>query len=285
MIRRQRMYALFLHRFEDFFTSFFATNIIKGASLAASRLEADILLHIFDDLNKFMTEEWPFIPSLNPPYIDGIIFGDVNGHRSCLDVVAAKGVPFIVLNNNFAESINCVSINNRDATRQLTESLIALGHEKIAIINGNLRTHAGFERLAGFKDALKAHNINVPGSYIKNGEFLRSLSRIAAEELLKLKDRPTAIFAASDVMAMEAIDVIRLNNLKVPEDISVFGFDNFPLNIYSKISLSTVSQPLEEMGRLGVEALNQIVSKQIKPPFKRELQAQVMQRDSCAKLI
>jgi DNA-binding LacI/PurR family transcriptional regulator len=112
---------------------------------------------------------------------------------------------------------------------------------------------------------------------------MRSISRNSAEELLSLKEKPTAIFAASDVMAMEAIDVAKNKGIKVPKDLSVFGFDDFPMNIYSSVHLSTVSQPLEEMGRLGVEALNQIVSKKIPAPFKKVLKAKIIKRESCVK--
>jgi DNA-binding LacI/PurR family transcriptional regulator len=189
------------------------------------------------------------------------------------------------LNNCLSEPFSCISIDNKHAAKEATEYLISLGHRKIATITGNLKTHAGSERLAGFKEALKEHKINLPDNYIKNGDFMRSISRNSAEELLSLKEKPSAIFAASDVMAMEMIDAARQKNLEVPKDISVFGFDDFPMNIYSPIHLSTVSQPLEEMGRLGVEALNQIISKKVSVPFKKILKAKLIKRESCAKIV
>ena len=106
-------------------------------------------------------------------------------------------------------------------------------------------------------------------------------ARLAAEKLLSdVHDRPTAIFAASDVMALELIGVARSRNLRIPQDLSVIGFDDNPINVYSPVKLSTVLQPLAEMGRLGLEHLSQIAAGQMKVPVKITLATRFIERDS-----
>ncbi|MCK5081446.1 MAG: substrate-binding domain-containing protein, partial [Candidatus Omnitrophica bacterium] len=105
-------------------------------------------------------------------------------------------------------------------------------------------------------------------------------ARIAARKLLRLKNRPTAIFAASDVMALEVMDAVRALGIRVPEELSVVGFDNNPLSTTGLVKLTTVSQPLVEMGRLGAESLYQISRGKMKLPLKVVLPTKLIKRQS-----
>lgn len=280
--KRSIVFGLVIPRFEDIFHSFYATEVIKGVFMAASRLKLDIMVHI-TEIN--MHEDWLTSASLSSEYIDGILFADINGDRDQLKKVISRKIPCIVLNNYFdKEPINCVAIDNEKAAYGVCEYLLKLNHKRIATIAGDISTQAGNKRLDGFKVCLKENKINVSNKYITIGHFMRSPARSAMNDLLKLSKPPTAVFAASDVMAMEAIDVIRSKGLSVPEDISVIGFDDNPLNAYSPIALTTVWQPIAEMGRLGVEFLHQIVSQKIRQPVKRLLQTKLVKRDSCKEL-
>ena len=186
----------------------------------------------------------------------------------------------MVLNNYLKEPINCIAIDNRKATFDVINHLVKLGHNRIATITGDLETQAGQLRLDGFCDALAENHIRVPKYYITNGVFLRTPARLAAQKLLKLKNRPTAIFAASDVMALEVIDIAKANKIKIPEELSVVGFDDNPLNINSSVRLSTVFQPLVEMGRLGTERLRDVSMGQAQLPVKMVLSAKLIERKS-----
>ncbi len=280
--RKQLATGLIIRRFEDVFTSFFATNIIRGVSIAASRLKIDILIHITE---KFSHEDWLNSPTLKPPYVDGIIFSDIDGDRTTLKKVIDKKIPYIVLNNYFEkEDINCIAIDNYYATIQIIDYLVNLGHRLIATITGDLNTQAGKDRFKGYKDGLKKHKLSSFDKYICRGDFLRTQAHRAAEKLLSLKERPTAIFCASDVMALEVIEVAKNFGLRVPFDLSIVGFDDNPLNQYCPVKLTTVEQPLSEMGRIGLETLSQIILKRIKGPIKKLLPARLIIRDSCQKL-
>ena|SRR3989338_1910610 len=275
--KKNKTFALVIPRFEDIFHSFYAGEIIKGVSLAASRLKADILMHITD---RFDHHDWLDSQTLTEEYIDGIIFADINNDVTMLRKVIQKGIPYIVLNNIFSEPINCITVDNRKAAYDIVEYFIKKGHRKIATIAGDLSTQAGKLRLEGYKEALQQHGIKLNEEYLATGDFLRTPARKSAEKLLRLKNRPTAVFAASDVMALELLDEAKKQSVRVPDELSVIGFDDNPLNVYSPVKLSTVLQPLAEMGRLGLEHLSQISLGQMKVPVKITLATKFIERES-----
>ena len=273
------LYTLVVPRFEDIFHSFYAQEIIKGASSAASRLKLDMLIHISE---RFVHEEWEHSALFTSGNTSGILFADIDQDRAGLKTIINRNIPYVVLNNYFLEPVNCIGIDNYKATRQIIDYLVGLGHVNIAAICGDLNTEAGQERLKGYTDGLKAHNISINKQYIKKGGFLRTPARRAAEILLGLPERPTAVFAASDVMALEVLDVAKQKNITVPQQLSVVGFDDNPLNNYSAVGLTTVRQPIEEMARIGLETLHRIVRREEAVPIQKKLSARLIKRDSCS---
>lgn len=279
-LHKSLTYALIIPRFEDIFHSFYSGEVIKGVSLAASRLKVDILIHIAD---RFSHEDWLTESLLNRNFNNGILFADIDGDATMIKTVISKKMPYLVMNNFFQkEAINCIAIDNKKASVELIDYLVSLGHRKIATIAGDLTTQAGKLRLEGFKEGLNNHNIEPNEKYIEVAGFLRTPAREAAMKLLSLKDRPTAIFAASDVMALELIDVAKKSKINIPEDLSVIGFDDNPINIYSPVKLTTVNQPIAEMGRLSLESLNQVALGKARLPVKIMLDTKLIKRDSCA---
>ncbi len=273
-------FALIIPRFEDIFHSFYSGEVIKGVSLAASRLKVDILVHIAE---RFSHDEWLTSSLLNHQFIDGILFADIDGDAGIVKTVISQKMPYLVMNNYFQrEAINCISIDNKKASIELIDYLVSLGHKKIATIAGDLTTQSGKLRLEGFKEGLLSHDIKPRQEYIEVGGFLRTPAREAAMKLLGIKDRPTAIFAASDVMALELIDVAKKSKINIPEELSVIGFDDNPINIYSPVRLTTVNQPISEMGRMALENLNQISKGLARLPVKIMLDTKLIKRDSCA---
>lgn len=279
---KTKIYTLVVPRFEDIFHSYFAQEIIKGVSSAASRLNVDLLIHITE---RNRHDDWFSSLAFKSKLTDGILFADIDQDREGLNKIINKNMPYLVLNNYFQEPINCIAIDNYNATLKVIDYLVQLGHRKIATVCGDLNTEAGLERLKGYKDGLRIHNLEVNERYIKKGDFLRTPARKAAEAILALSsDTPTAIFAASDVMALEVIDVAKKKSLKVPQQLSVVGFDDNPLTIYSPIGLTTVRQPIAEMARIGLETLHLIAQGKEMLPVKKKLMARLIKRDSCQKL-
>ncbi len=279
-LKRKPIYVLILPRFEDIFHSFYTGEITKGVNLAASHLNVDFLVHITD---RSTHNTWLDPTLLDRKNVDGILFADIDNDIEIVKQAIRSGMPCLVLNNIINEPINYLAVNNHKAAFQVIEELIKAGHKKIATIAGDLNTQAGGTRLEGYYDALLKHGIEVNKSYVKIGGFLRTPARQAAQELLKLKDRPTAIFVASDVMALEVLDVAKSKKISVPGELSVWGFDDNPLRANSPVPLATVAQPLVEMGRLGLELLYQISNGKAKLPVKEVLTAKLIKAESVGK--
>lgn len=272
-----KFYTLVIPRFEDVFHSFFASEVIKGVTAAASRLKVDILIHITD---RAKHTDWMSRESINSPMVKGVIFADIDGDKKHLLAFMKAGIPYMVMNNYFSEDVNCIAIDNHRAATEVVEYLVKLGHTRIATIAGDLNTQAGQARLEGYKQAMAKYNLAVPRGYIQEGFFLRTPARAAAKNLLSRDDRPTAIFAASDVMALEVVDEARAEGLRIPWDVSLVGFDDNPIAGYSQVRLTTVAQPIVEMGRLALEKLNQIVLNNEKQPVKVVLPTKLVKRES-----
>ncbi|MFA5068858.1 MAG: LacI family DNA-binding transcriptional regulator, partial [Candidatus Omnitrophota bacterium] len=121
-----KVFGLIVPRFEDIFHSFYATEIIKGVVLAASRLKVDVMIHISESKNH---EDWLTSNALSPDYIDGILFADINSDKSQLRKVLARKTPCMVLNNSFEkEAVNSIAIDNEHAAIVVTDYLLKLGH-------------------------------------------------------------------------------------------------------------------------------------------------------------
>jgi LacI family transcriptional regulator len=276
-MKQHRFYTLVIPRFEDVFHSFFASEVIKGVTAAASRLKVDILIHITE---RRKHPDWVTSDSFISESVQGVIFADIDGDKKQLVEFSKRGIPYIVMNNYFSEDISCIAIDNRKAAMDIVEYLIKLGHSRIATIVGDLNTQAGEARLEGYKQSMAKYGLSVPKAYVQEGFFLRTPARQAAKSLLSLPDRPTAIFAASDVMALEVLDEARAQGLRVPWDVSLVGFDDNPVAGYSPVKLTTVSQPIVEMGRLALEKLHQISLGRENVPVKVVLPAKLVKRES-----
>ena len=277
--KRKPTFVLVIPRFEDIFHSYYAGEIIRGVSYSASRLNVDFLIHIVD---RSTHRGWLDSTLMDKNYIDGILFADIDNDLKVVKRAIRVGVPCMVLNNIIQEPINYVAVDNKKAAFDAVEYLIKQGHEKIATIAGDVSTQAGLMRLEGYREALAQYDISATRSYTGFGDFLRTPARSAARRLLKLRHRPTAIFAASDVMALEVMDIAKTLKIKVPQELSIIGFDDNPLIASHSLALTTVFQPIAEMGRLGAEEIYKVSRGQEKLPVKITLPTKLMKRKSVA---
>ena len=262
--------GLVIPRFEGIFHSYYALQVIKGIGISAERVRCDLLLHMTDGKT---------MPA--PSAVDGVLFVDIYGCEELLDRALDEGVSTVVLNHYLTDlPVDCVAIDNRTGAERVVDYLVRLGHRDIATITGDLKTQAGLDRLDGFVKAMKARQLPVKDEHIRFGDSGLPSARTATEALLALKDRPTAVFVASDDMAQETINVALAKGLRVPEELSVVGFDDNPVAAHGRVPLTTVRQPLSEMGRLGLDVLVQKRGKK-QSPTKILLPTELVERQSC----
>lgn len=176
-----------------------------------------------------------------------------------LAVLRRYGVPFAFLGTceeggHVAEGVSFVDGDNVGGARAAVEHLIALGHRRIACLTGAAGLVSTRHRLEGYRQAIRAAGLPVDERWIVDGESTKPGGRRAMERLLAMglgrdKTAPTAVFAANDLMAIGALRVAREAGLRVPEDVSIAGFDGIPVSEVVEPSLTTVQQPIYELGR------------------------------------
>ncbi len=175
-----------------------------------------------------------------------------------------------------------ILVDNFQGAYQATDYLIKLGHVQIGIITGPMATTTGRERLEGYKQALKDHQIDVCDELIKIVSFKGESGLDAAQDLLNLPQRPTAVFAANNVLAESTIFVIRENHLRIPEDISLVIFDDVPWASLTNPPITAVFQPTYLIGRYGMEHVNQLLKEETsRPRQKIVLSTEFIVRGSC----
>ncbi|MCW2293997.1 LacI family repressor for deo operon, udp, cdd, tsx, nupC, and nupG [Pseudomonas sp. BIGb0408] len=231
----------------DIANTFFA-QVIRGIQEAASAFDYRVLL--CNTLGNPETER-QFAELVDARQADGVI------QLRAFDPFARQDHPPLV---NICEIVDdapwpTVSLNNRGAARTMTEHLLGLGHRRIGLIQGPPDSPLTRERFAGYREALDAAGIGLDPALLQDGNYDCQSGHAAAAHLLQVGARPTAIFCENDEMAMGAIRCIRQAGLRIPEDISVAGFDDISFAAFCDPPLTTIAQPAEAFGQHAVAML------------------------------
>lgn len=189
--------------------------------------------------------------------IDGLLIIDLVPGARDIDALRVAGLPFVGLNHVMHGDWPCIGTDNVRGGQMATRTLIDYGHRRIAYLGDNVDDLAGFvtgeERLKGYRRALEAAGIAYNPRLVFRGPHDVQTARQLTHRLLQLRPLPTAIFAMSDTQAMAAIAVLNEAGLRVPDDLSVIGYDD--LEISQQIGLTTVRHHLDLSGKLGTEYL------------------------------
>jgi len=175
-----------------------------------------------------------------------------------------------------------VASNDREATREATGYLISQGHRLIGLVAGPHGFRSAAERRRGFEDALAAAGLKLPRSLIAEGNYTFDSGVAAAERLLDLSPRPTAIFASNDEMATGIVFAARQRGLSVPEDLSVIGFDDTPFAAHMWPPLTTVRWPIISMARAAALKLVSRLSEEPAPSEPSLFLSTLVRRSSVA---
>jgi len=200
------------------------------------------------------------------------------------DELRRLGVPLVVVDPAGSPSLDAptVGATNWAGGLAATEHLLSLGHRRIGFIAGPPRLLCSRARLDGYRAALEGAGISVDETLIVPGDFYHAAGFDGAGALLELPKPPTALFAASDQMALGAIEALRRRGLRVPEDMSVVGFDDLPEVRWSAPPLTTVRQPLAEMGKLATRTVLQLAAGEEPASRRVELATELIVRASSA---
>ena len=247
--------------------------------------ESDYVLSLF--LTGSGTDEQKLLPKImRKGFMDGLIVRVVEGRRSegLFQKLSKTGIPFVAAGRpTNSQHISYVAVDNLTAAYNAVTHLISLGHQRIALIIGSRESYPSQERLAGYHKALDdrglppdEHLIAAAGSYTESGGYL------ATHQLLK--HSPDALFVAADRMAVGALRALSEVGRRVPDDISVVGFDDLPLAKQTEPPLTTMRQPLAAIGKRLVQILFDIIENGPEPPHHVLFDAELVIRASCGTL-
>jgi DNA-binding LacI/PurR family transcriptional regulator len=197
-------------------------------------------------------------------HVDAMVLMGIEARPQEVQQIIERGVPVVLIQQEIDKEIPTFTADNYSGAIAVSRHLVEdHNYRRIAFISGTHHTPDSRERLRGLRDVLREHGLEHPLQYVVQGDYLIGSGYKAMMQLLKLPERPDAVFAANDQMALDAIKAVRDFGLNVPNDIAIVGFDDVPLASYSSPELTTVHQPIYELGYQAAQmALNGIRGEQ-----------------------
>lgn len=261
------------------FSDPFFPRLVRGISAALSVRDLQLVLLMPNDVE----DEQRTVRYLTAGHVDGVILVSLHGDDPLPEQLASRRVPLVVLGRpSRGVDVDYVDADNRDGGHRATAHLFELGRRHIATITGPRDMVAGVDRLTGYRDALTEAGIAIDDGLIATGDFTQAGGEAAMDRLLR--DRPDldAVFCASDLMAAGALGALQAAGRRVPEDVAVVGYDDSPIATTTRPALSSVRQPIEEMGREMVHLLAGNIEQNGRVPRHIVLATELVARASSA---
>lgn len=231
----------------------FLFDVIYGVNDRAAELGYDVILSA-TDLDR--QEEVPYIELCQRRQLEGVILAGARIRDPYLKEVLDSSIPCVLIDIPLTEE-NCshVTLDNRKGARMAVEHLIAHCHRRIGFVNGDREAFVSQERLQGYRDAMTAEGLAMSPEPVWFGDFGVESGREGVRRLMEKHSDLTAVFCANDLMALGAMQELAALGKRVPQDVSVFGFDDIDLTRYVSPAISTVHQPRYRFGCEAVDAL------------------------------
>ncbi len=256
--RRTRTLAVLMPQLKHGFADVYFGEIVSGIYDKACKLGFKILLEV---ARPEFVETKEYLQLFDQKFVDGILFIGSNSRHRFVEDFADGTRPMLMVNNYSKEfDLNYVVSNYRYGAWQAAQHLIKLGHRRIGFITGGQHEiQTSQDIFESFQEVLTEQNIGLDPELVVDGWLTEEGGMKATEQLLRQSPELTAIFALNDKMALGAIKKLNEHSLRVPQDIAVVGFDDIPLASFSIPSLTTVHQPLYEIGKRSCERLIELI--------------------------
>ena len=220
-------------------TNPFYSDVAKTIEIQARKLNYTVIVANTNNSGK---QEQLIVDTFENRRVDGFIFACSAMDDKCVKDVLNQGTPAILYHRHLKEGIkhNFIGCDESEGVHIAVKHLADLGHRRVAFISGSKEFSTGLERLKYFIRERDLFGMSSDPNLIKEGGYNSEKTKTAVKELLSMSERPTAIFASSDFMAMEVLNDVVEFGLDVPRDISIIGFDNIPITAHKRINLTTV---------------------------------------------
>jgi DNA-binding LacI/PurR family transcriptional regulator len=244
-------------------------------------------LNEYDYLSLIANSDWnpqfehEAINALVSRPVDGIIFVEYS-HLSVSSILKDSNKPHIFVHRLFGTPIkNSIVPDDRYGASIAVKHLISLGHKRIAYVNGPENWHSSRKRFEGYRAELERSDIQFNPAFVQPGDWEFEGGYQAAQTLINLKEPPTAVFAANDLMALGAIHAVQDAGSTVPGDIAVIGYDNRDFTKIVRPRITTVSMPVYEMGRKAAELLIRQLLNGLEEIDEIKIKGQIIIRETC----
>lgn len=237
-----RTVGILLPNFDEFHA-----RILTGISDSLRQSGYSGLTARFTDLDRSLDEAVDFLVSRR---VDGLIVGNLPSANSSLERIAQTELPMVFYNAHPPDwEVDRVEVENVEVTTRAVEHLLDIGHQRIGIVTGEIGQQPADDRLHGYHKALIKAGVARDGQLEQSGKWSRRGGHEAAKRLLSAVPPPTAIFSSNYQMTVGVLQLIRERGLRIPQDISLIGFDDADLFALLDPGITVVSQPLTEIAR------------------------------------
>jgi LacI family transcriptional regulator len=254
----------------------YAIEVMKGVNRAIAESEYDLLVYTTGDIRKHGTalHEQQYVSLLNNSITDGLIIV-APAEADFVSAAPIVSIDPLAMNPNYPS----VHATNYQGALDAMQYLIGLGHQRIGFISGRTELESATRRLNGYREALQRAGLPVDQALILAGDYTTETAMRCTRELLALENPPTAIFASNDQSALGVFQVTRELGLRIPEDLSLVGFDNIPDAAY--LNLTTVDQFIGEMGYIATKMLIDLIGGITLVEKTHQVQTELVVRSSC----
>ncbi len=257
----------------------YITQVLSGITDVAQQANYRITLIPFDPYEKNTDE---FVRWAHSKILDGLILIKTIMDDPRIDALADSGFPFILLNHKLRKkSVNFIDSRNVTGVRMAVNCLYEKGHRQIAFVSGNLEESNARDRLRGFKEAMKSNGLELRPEWIIPGWFDQQAAYIESQQLFETDHYPSAVFCADDYMAIGLMQRVKEMGLQIPQDVAIIGFDDIELASYLNPPLTTIRQPLLQMGKEAAEILLDLIEGKKKAPVHKFMEVELIERETC----
>lgn len=255
-------------------------EILSGLSTAAEQLNCGLMLYTQSMFNQAAHPDNNLSP-LRTGLVDGVVMVVPRNFEDIVSSLNRYELPYVIIDHRSETPDEAsVTATNRKGMLEATRYLMALGHRRIGFITGRMDIACSHDRLQGYREGLDEVGLDYDASLVLEGDFLQASGFQQATNLLELENRPTAILVSNDMMAFGALEAVRVMGLTIGRDVSIIGFDDVFLSSQTYPPLTTVRQPLGDMGEVALDMLVDLIQDRRVLNSRRELSTELIVRET-----
>lgn len=260
----------------------FYVDVVRGIEEFAYANDFAVMIGNF---GQDVVKEKLYLEILRSEEVDGFIIAPTHKNDENVKKLIKTGYPVVCIDRGVSNmDADVVKVNNREGAYKATEYLIKLGHRRIAHITGDPEIPTTHERIAGYKKALTDYNVEIAQELIVGKHSNHESGVELMDSLLDLEDRPTAVFTANNLLTLGALETIHKRKIKIPDEISIVGFDDMYWSMSLNPPLTAVRQSGFEIGKRAAELLFQKIRDPQRPSVNLILKTELIIRESCTEV-